>query len=119
MSFQLVTEPGLFPLGLLSLFSFVICAYKPVSFYAGNPHRKIFELWQRSGELHLNYFCLTDLPVTGAKDKAEKAAKAVKKSTWKKTHKRRTSVTFHRPKTLKHQREPKYPRSRCLLLLSS
>ncbi|CAK0765026.1 60S ribosomal protein L23A [Coccomyxa viridis] len=46
-----------------------------------------------------------------AKAKAQKAAKQVKKSTWKKQRKPRFSVVFHRPKTLKHQREPKYPRA--------
>ena len=50
-----------------------------------------------------------------AKAKAQKAAKQVKKSTWKKQRKPRFSVVFHRPKTLKHQREPKYPRARCPL----
>ena len=48
-----------------------------------------------------------------AKAKAQKAAKQVKKSTWKKQRKPRFSVVFHRPKTLKHQRDPKYPRIRC------
>merc|ERR1712199_119767 len=45
------------------------------------------------------------------KDKAAKAAKAtrgsINKSESKKT---RMSVTFHRPKTLKRARDPKYPR---------
>jgi large subunit ribosomal protein L23Ae len=46
------------------------------------------------------------------KSKAVKAAKAVKsaaplKKKWRKV---RTSVTFHRPKTLKRARSPKYPR---------
>ncbi|KAL5702774.1 60S ribosomal protein L23A [Ranunculus cassubicifolius] len=47
------------------------------------------------------------------KAQASKAAKAVKSgaSTLKKTIKKiRTSVTFHRPKTLKKARAPKYPR---------
>lgn len=47
-----------------------------------------------------------------SKAKAQKAAKQVKKSTWKKQRKPRFSVVFHRPKTLKHQRDPKYPRIR-------
>nr|XP_016499602.1 PREDICTED: 60S ribosomal protein L23a-like [Nicotiana tabacum] len=44
--------------------------------------------------------------------KAAKAAKAVKSgSTFKKkSTKIRTKVTFHRPKTLKKDRNPKYPR---------
>uniref|UniRef100_J3LNP0 Large ribosomal subunit protein uL23 N-terminal domain-containing protein n=3 Tax=Oryza TaxID=4527 RepID=J3LNP0_ORYBR len=46
-----------------------------------------------------------------AKAQALKAAKAVKSGTAKKTTKKiRTSVTFHRPKTLKKARDPKYPR---------
>ncbi|CAA6654893.1 unnamed protein product [Spirodela intermedia] len=46
------------------------------------------------------------------KAQALKAAKAVKSGTsaLKKTKKIRTSVTFHRPKTLKKDRSPKYPR---------
>ena len=46
------------------------------------------------------------------KAQAVKAAKAVKSgSTFKKMSKRiRTKVTFHRPKTLKKDRNPKYPR---------
>lgn len=44
--------------------------------------------------------------------KAAKAAKAVKKNTWKKERKPRYSVVFHRPKTLKVARDPKYPRVR-------
>ena len=41
-----------------------------------------------------------------------KAAKALKANSHlkKKTRKVRTSVTFHRPKTLKRARTPKYPR---------
>ncbi|KAL2642527.1 hypothetical protein R1flu_010114 [Riccia fluitans] len=44
--------------------------------------------------------------------KATKAAKAVKSvAAFKKTYRKvRTSVTFHRPKTLKRARAPKYPR---------
>mmetsp|Transcript_64909 Transcript_64909/g.205051 ORF Transcript_64909/g.205051 Transcript_64909/m.205051 type:complete len:91 (+) Transcript_64909:57-329(+) len=43
--------------------------------------------------------------------KATKAAKAVKAGALKKgAMKRRTSVTFHRPKTLIRAREPAYPR---------
>jgi large subunit ribosomal protein L23Ae len=44
------------------------------------------------------------------KSKAAKAAKAVKKSQFKKTRKPRYSVVFHRPKTLVRSRDPKFPR---------
>eukprot|EP00887_Chlorella_sp_A99_P008137 scaffold12.g8137.t1 len=44
------------------------------------------------------------------KDKAKAAAKAVKRSQWKKTRKPRYSVVFHRPKTLVRARDPKYTR---------
>ncbi|KAI7835728.1 hypothetical protein COHA_010382 [Chlorella ohadii] len=44
------------------------------------------------------------------KSKAAKAAKAVKKSSFKKTKKPRYSVVFHRPKTLVRSRDPKFPR---------
>jgi hypothetical protein len=47
-----------------------------------------------------------------AKGKAAAAAKAVKKNTWKKSLKPRYSVVFHRPKTLKRTRTPKYPHKR-------
>lgn len=47
-----------------------------------------------------------------AKGKAAQAAKAVKKNTWKKSLKPRHSVVFHRPKTLKRTRTPKYSRTR-------
>ena len=47
---------------------------------------------------------------TDAKAKAAKAAKSLKKTNRKKVLKVRTSVTFHRPKTLKKARDPKYPR---------
>eukprot|EP00884_Botryococcus_braunii_P010379 jgi/Botrbrau1/19342/Bobra.0073s0067.1 len=46
-----------------------------------------------------------------AKAKAEKAAKAVKKNVFKRVIKPRYSVVFHRPKTLKTPRQPKYPRA--------
>ncbi|RLM80438.1 hypothetical protein U9M48_022810 [Paspalum notatum var. saurae] len=46
-----------------------------------------------------------------SKAQALKVAKAVKSgSTKRKAKKIRTSVTFHRPKTLKKPRDPKYPR---------
>ncbi|KAK9791178.1 hypothetical protein WJX73_008701 [Symbiochloris irregularis] len=44
------------------------------------------------------------------KTQAAKALKAVKKGTWKRNRKPRYTTTFHRPKTLKHERSPKYPR---------
>ncbi|RAL54839.1 unnamed protein product [Cuscuta campestris] len=46
-----------------------------------------------------------------SKAQAEKVAKAVKGTVFKKKAKNiRTKVTFHRPKTLKLDRNPKYPR---------
>ncbi|KIY93751.1 60S ribosomal protein L23A [Monoraphidium neglectum] len=45
-----------------------------------------------------------------AKAAAAKAAAAVKKNSWAKTRKPRYSVVFHRPKTLKRVRDPKYTR---------
>ena len=45
-----------------------------------------------------------------ATDKASKLRKVVQKGISKHTRKIRTSVTFHRPKTLKLSRDPKYPR---------
>jgi large subunit ribosomal protein L23Ae len=47
-----------------------------------------------------------------AKGKAAAAAKAVKKNTWKKSLKPKYSAVFHRPKTLKRTRAPKYSRTR-------
>ena len=47
-----------------------------------------------------------------AKAQAAKAAKAVKKGSFKRTRKPRFSVVFHRPKTLKRTRDPKYTRVR-------
>ena len=47
-----------------------------------------------------------------AKALAQKAAKAVKKGIQKKQRKPRFSVVFHRPKTLKRTRDPKYSRIR-------
>ena len=44
--------------------------------------------------------------------KAQKALKAVKKGIHKKHRKPKYNTTFHRPKTLKHTRAPKYPRWR-------
>lgn len=43
---------------------------------------------------------------------AAKALKATKQGTWKRSKKPRRTVIFHRPQTLKHTREPKYPRQR-------
>jgi hypothetical protein len=51
------------------------------------------------------------------KSKALAAAKAVKKGAFKKERKKRKSVIFHRPKTLKRPRNPKFPRIRCVLRL--
>ena len=51
---------------------------------------------------------------SGAVAKAEKAEKAVKKGIMKKVVKKRFSVTFHRPATLKKDRAPLYPRKRCV-----
>ena len=53
------------------------------------------------------------------KDKASKAAKAVKKSQWKKSLKPRYSVVFHRPRTLVRSRDPKVPRVRCVIIQHS
>jgi hypothetical protein len=44
--------------------------------------------------------------------KAKAALKAVKKGAMKKERKVRKSVIFHRPKTLKRSRDPKYSRTR-------
>uniref|UniRef100_A0A7S0N6A2 Large ribosomal subunit protein uL23c n=1 Tax=Chlamydomonas leiostraca TaxID=1034604 RepID=A0A7S0N6A2_9CHLO len=46
-----------------------------------------------------------------AKAQATKAAKAVKKGSFKKARKPRFSVVFHRPKTLQRTRTPKYVRT--------
>jgi large subunit ribosomal protein L23Ae len=51
-----------------------------------------------------------------AKATAAKAAKAVKKNTWKKSLKPRYSVVFHRPKTLKRTRDPKYAKKSAVAL---
>eukprot|EP00798_Chlamydomonas_sp_ICE-L_P017657 gene17657-24004_t len=51
------------------------------------------------------------MPWSDAKATAAKAAKAVKKGSFKKERKPRFSVVFHRPKTLKRSRDPKYPRT--------
>jgi len=58
---------------------------------------------------------LSDYIVAGNNEKARKAAKAVKKSQWKKTLKPRYSAVFHRPRTLKRTRTPKVPRIRYVL----
>nr|GMC98241.1 60S ribosomal protein L23a [Ipomoea batatas] len=55
--------------------------------------------------------CYADSKKADPKAQAAKVAKAVKGTTFKKTAKKiRTKVTFHRPKTLKKDRNPKYPR---------
>ncbi|KAF5940808.1 hypothetical protein HYC85_021975 [Camellia sinensis] len=69
---------------------FFICTGGKFSFYAADPAKK-----------------------SDVKAQALKAAKAVKSgsSTFKKKAKKiRTTVTFHRPRTLKKDRNPKYPR---------
>lgn len=62
----------------------------------------------------LNFFAFAvDSKKNDPKAQALKAAKAVKAgaATFKKKVKKiRTSVTFHRPRTLKKERNPKYPR---------
>lgn len=63
--------------------------------------------------LSCNCFAPANTKKPEAKAQALKVAKAVKTgaSTLKKRSKKiRTSVTFHRPKTLKKDRNPKYPR---------
>ena len=68
-------------------------------------------------EIFIANGCSDDLIYyVAGKDKASKAAKAVKKSQWKKTRKPRYSVVFHRPKTLVRTRDPKVPRVRCVSL---
>jgi hypothetical protein len=61
----------------------------------------------------------TTPPTAGkdAKATASKAAAAVKKNSWARTRKPRYSVVFHRPKTLKRTRDPKYTRTRCVACL--
>lgn len=54
-------------------------------------------------------------PGKDAKAKAAKAAKALKKNTWKKQRKPRFTAVFHRPKTLIQARKPKYERKRCVV----
>lgn len=58
---------------------------------------------------------------TGDKSKAKalKAAKAVKRSTWRQSRKPRYSTVFHRPKTFEAPRKPKFPRLRyrCTIVL--
>lgn len=53
-----------------------------------------------------------DVKKADAKTQAQKAAKALKSGApaFKKSKKIRTKVTFHRPRTLKKERNPKYPR---------
>lgn len=57
-------------------------------------------------------FCYLDVKKADAKTQAQKAAKALKSGApaFKKSKKIRTKVTFHRPRTLKKERNPKYPR---------
>jgi len=61
----------------------------------------------------LHFFVISEGKKADPKAQALKAAKAVKSGSStlkKKTKKIRTKVTFHRPKTLKLPRNPKYPR---------
>jgi large subunit ribosomal protein L23Ae len=57
-------------------------------------------------------FCYLDVKKADAKTQAQKAAKALKSGAqaFKKSKKIRTKVTFHRPRTLQKERNPKYPR---------
>lgn len=81
--------------------------------YLFTPHK----ICQRFESLHPPLFSNL-IPYAGAvakldpKAQAAKAAKSLKTNAHlkKKTRKVRTSVTFHRPKTLKRARAPKYPR---------
>ena len=59
--------------------------------------------------LPLSFPCVRPADV---KAQATKAAKAVKKGTFKRSRKPRFSVVFHKPKTLKRSRDPKYTRIR-------
>ncbi|RZB62982.1 60S ribosomal protein L23A isoform C [Glycine soja] len=63
-------------------------------------------------ELEQVFNAADSLKKADPKAQALKTAKAVKSGATlkKKTKKIRTSVTFHRPKTLKKDRNPKYPR---------
>ncbi|KAJ6745935.1 60S RIBOSOMAL PROTEIN L23A [Salix koriyanagi] len=64
----------------------------------------------------VSFSCLAmapkDVKKKDAKTQAQKTAKALKSGApaFKKTKKIRTKVTFHRPRTLKKERNPKYPR---------
>jgi hypothetical protein len=63
--------------------------------------------------MHVRAYACAHAAKTDAKAKAAQAAKAVKKGTYtKKARKPRYSVVFHRPKTLKRSRNPKYLRTR-------
>lgn len=66
---------------------------------------------------HIQFIAISGLilslrNIDASKAKAQKALKAVKKGNFKKERKPRYSVVFHRPKTLKRSRDPKYPRVR-------
>ena len=76
--------------------------------------RQVGGVWQRLAALGAVYLRSVAARRAGkdAKATAQKAAKAVKKGVHKKQRKPRFSVTFHRPKTFKKPREPKYPRQR-------
>jgi hypothetical protein len=71
--------------------------------------RSLSFLARRSHHLLLS---LLPLNPDDAKAKAAKAAKTVKKNTHTKKRRVRTSVVFHRPRTLQLGRTPKFPRQR-------
>lgn len=78
-----------------------------------------FSLKGFSASFKLNRHLFVSLPgrtagKTGDKSKAKalKAAKAVKRSTWRQSRKPRYSTVFHRPKTFEAPRKPKFPRLR-------
>ncbi len=60
-----------------------------------------------------HFLCLLGAGKDATKAKAAAAAKAVKKGSFKKSRTPRYSVVFHRPKTLKRTRDPKFARIRC------
>ncbi|KAL9261803.1 Large ribosomal subunit protein uL23-like protein [Drosera capensis] len=91
---------------------------QPFNWRAENPNPSCASSPRFGSEFLWNCSSMAPSKVEAAKKadpkaQALKAAKAVKSGTStlkKKTKKIRTSVTFHRPKTLKKDRNPKYPR---------
>ena len=93
----------------------LIVLYKFYLFILDNMALKLFHMF-----VIFAFLCNLDFPLHAAdstkksdpKAQALKTAKAVKAGpTFKKKAKKiRTSVTFHRPRTLKKERSPKYPR---------